>query len=235
VRAVDGVLFTAAGFRKLAHFVEREIKRDLAQARSDRAIPLAGAEAEQKRIAAQRPRPDQDASWKSTVQATKEAKDVKAGQPKSASAVAPVQPPPAVDLPGEQKADNGRISLKTIVAGGREETVTIELPRPPIPAAVIQLMTRKDTGDRPSQMGDVLADDVGGGLVVLSSVTPATTGGARRASPGQPYYQVWIKGERLPPRPGRADDFSWPRTDPDLMGDSDRSRRRPLAKTPPRS
>jgi uncharacterized protein len=235
VREVDGVLFTAAGFRKLAHFVEREIKRDLAQARSDRAIPLAGAEAEQKRIAAQRPRPDQDASWKSTVQATKEAKDGKAGQPKSASAVAPVQPPPAADLPGEQKADNGRISLKTIVAGGREETVTIELPRPPIPAAVIQLMTRKDTGDRPSQMGDVLADDVGGGLVVLSSVTPATTGGARRASPGQPYYQVWIKGERLPPRPGRADDFSWPRTDPDLMGDSDRSRRRPLAKTPPRS
>jgi hypothetical protein len=225
VREADGVLFTWAGFRKLAHFVEREIKRDLAHARSERAIPLAGAEAEQKRIAAQRPRSDQDASWKSTVQAAKEAKG---GQAKTASAA----PPPAPDLPGEQKADNGRITLKIPTAGGREETVTLELPRPPIPAAVIQLMTRKDTGERPSQMGDMLADDVGGGLVVLSSVTPAVAGGPRRASPGQPYYQVWIKGERLPSRPGRADDFSWPREDIEI---GERPRRRPAGRTPPRS
>ena len=51
--------------------------------------------------------------------------------------------------------------------------MTLELPRPAIPAAVIALITRKDTGDRPSQMGDVVADDVGGGLVVLSSITPS--------------------------------------------------------------
>ena len=56
VREADGVLFSWAGYRKLAHFVEREIKRDLAQARSDRSIPLAGAETEQKRIVALRPR-----------------------------------------------------------------------------------------------------------------------------------------------------------------------------------
>jgi uncharacterized protein len=41
VRDVDGVLFTWVGFRKLAHFVEREIKRDLTLARSERSIPLA--------------------------------------------------------------------------------------------------------------------------------------------------------------------------------------------------
>jgi hypothetical protein len=226
VREPDGVFFTWAGFRKLAHFVEREIKRDLAHARSERAIPLAGAEAEQKRIASLRPRSDQEASWKDSVQATKE---VRAGQKRSA---VNVPPPPQSDLPGEQKADNGRIALRIPVAGGREETVTLELPRPPIPAAVIQLMTRKDTGERPSQMGDVLADDVGGGLIVLSSVTPAIAGGARRASPGQPYYQVWIKGERLPPRPGRADDFSWPREDLEI---EERPRRRPPGKAPPRS
>jgi len=233
VREADGVLFTWSGYRKLAHFVEREIKRDLTQARNDRAIPLAGGEAEQKRIAAQHPRPAQDSGWKGTVSAGTEAK---AGQPKSASTPAL---PPAPDLPGEQKADSGRISLKTVAAGGREETVTIELPRPAIPAAVIQLITRKDTGDRPSQMGDVLADDVGGGLVVLSSVTSTGTGpGApRRASPGQPYYQVWIKGERLPPRPGRADDFTWPRVDAELDPSPGRRpvRQPGQLKTPPRS
>jgi hypothetical protein len=101
-----------------------------------------------------------------------------------------------------------------VTTGGREETVALELPRPAISAAVLQLITRRDTGERPSQMGDALADDVGGGLVVLSSVTPvAGSAVPRKAMPGQPYYQVWFKGERLPPRPGRSDDFAWPRSD----------------------
>jgi hypothetical protein len=116
--------------------------------------------------------------------------------------------------------------------------VTIELPRPAIPTAVIQLITRKDTGERPSPMGDALADDVGGGLVVLSSVTPLATGpGApRKAAPGQPYYQVWVKGERLPPRAGRSDDFSWPKADPEIVIERPPPVRpaRPV-KTPPRS
>jgi hypothetical protein len=87
----------------------------------------------------------------------------------------------------------------------------------------LQLLTRRDTGDRPSQMGDALADDVGGGLVVLSSVTPLGGPGApRKAMPGQPYYQVWFKGERLPPRPGRSDDLSWPRADIDLPAEPPR-------------
>jgi hypothetical protein len=217
MRDGDGVLFTWAGYRKLAHFVEREVRRDLNQARNDRSIPLAGAEAEQKRIAALRPRPPPDPSWQSTTSPEKDART-------AAASKAGTQPPaqgPAIDgLLGEQKADNGRITLKTVMAGGREETVTIDLPRPAIAAAVIQLITRKDTGERASQMGDALPEDLGGGLVVLNSVTAAAPGaiGPRRVSPGQPYYQVWIKGERLQPRPGRADDFSWPRVDPEIAG-----------------
>ena len=42
LRYSDGIHFTDAGYRKLAHFVERELKRDLAQARRERAVPLAG-------------------------------------------------------------------------------------------------------------------------------------------------------------------------------------------------
>ena len=87
VREPDGVLFTGAGYRKLAHFVEREIKRDLTQARSERAIPLAGAEAEQQRIAALRPRPSPDTSWRGSLAPTKEAGGKNAGKaaPKSAA------------------------------------------------------------------------------------------------------------------------------------------------------
>ena len=232
VRESDGVLFTWAGYRKLAHFVEREIKRDLQQARNDRSIPLAGSETEQKRVAAQRAR-EQDTSWKGTVVANKDPK-ASAQRPDGA----PQAGTSAFDPSGEQKVDNGRISLKTVNPGGREEIVTLDLPRPAIPAAVIQLITRKDTGDRPSQMGDVLADDIGGGLVVLSSITPAAMGpggGPRRVSPGQPYYQVWIKGERLKPKPGRADDFSWPRVDPEVPIVLERRPGQPPLKGPPRS
>ena len=124
------------------------------------------------------------------------------------------------DTSNDQKADNGRITLKSIGAGGREESVTIDIPRPAIPSAVVALMTRKESSDRPSQMGDVVADDVGGGLVVLSSITPATTTGSgpsRRLAPSlSPYYQVLIKGERLATKPGSADDFTWPRAEPEI-------------------
>ncbi|HEX5959452.1 MAG TPA: DUF459 domain-containing protein, partial [Hyphomicrobiaceae bacterium] len=213
VREPDGVQFTWAGNRKLAHFVEREIKRDLTQARAERSIPLAGSEADQKRILALRPRPPGGgpAERDSTAGAAKPG-SAKAG------AKAPSKAPPSgspIDATGDAKADNGRISLRTVAAGGaREETVTLELPRPSIPAAMLQLITRRDNGEHASAMGDSLADDVGGGLVLLSSVTPTGGPGLRRkAAPGQPYYQVWFKGERLPPKPGRSDDFSWPRPD----------------------
>jgi uncharacterized protein len=219
LRESDGVLFTSAGDRKLAHFVEQEIKRDLIEARNQRAIPLAGNEGEQMRVSAQRPKstPESDGAWKGTVNAVKEAK---AGRQTNTTPgfTQPAQGQ-AGDSSSEPRADNGRITLKSVAAGGREEAVTLDLPRPAIPSAVIALITRKESSDRPSQMGDVVADEVGGGLVVLSSITAASGSGGstRRTAPSQsPYYQVFIKGERLAAKPGRADDFTWPRTEPDL-------------------
>jgi hypothetical protein len=47
LREADGIHFTQVGNRKLAHFVERDLRRDITQARSDRAVPLAGTEVEQ--------------------------------------------------------------------------------------------------------------------------------------------------------------------------------------------
>src|SRR5499427_3203871 len=104
LREADGVLFTLAGNRKLALFVEQEIKRDLSQARKERSIPLAGSESEQERITALRPRPpDADAS-KSGTPATADARPAPGAQ---AITTAP-------DGGLDQKADNGRITLKSL-------------------------------------------------------------------------------------------------------------------------
>ena len=219
LREADGMLFTAPGNRKLALFVEQEIKRDINQAKKERAIPLAGNEAEQKRVSALRPQPDGGGGWKSTVAPSS---DDKAATPKASSGA---RDAPVADTSNDQKADNGRITLKSIGVGGREESVTVDIPRPAIPSAVVALMTRRELSDRPSQMGDVVADDVGDGLVVLSSITPATTTGvgpSRRLAPSlSPYYQVLIKGERPASKPGRADDFTWPRVEPETAPEAD--------------
>ena len=232
LRDYDGVLFSYFGYRKLAHFVEQEIKRDLLQAKNERAIPLAGSEAEQKRVNSLKPRTPAtgDPTWKSTVTTT----EGKAAQQRSA---AQVREPPVADTSNDQRADNGRITLKSTGAGGREESVTIDILRPAIPSAVIALMTRKDTGDRPSQMGDVVADEVGGGLLALSSITPSglAPGTTRRVTAPSlsPYYTVLIKGERPMPKPGRADDFSWPRVDPQIVVEPPAPAQRPPR--PPRA
>jgi uncharacterized protein len=229
LRDSDGILFTPAGNRKLAHFVEQEIKRDLATARNERTIPLAGNEAEQKGISAlRRPAAESDDSWKGTITPAKEA----AGKKGPAPAV------PA-ESGNEQKVDNGRITLKSIAANGREESVTIDILRPAIPSAVISLITRKESSDRPSAMGDVVTDDVGGGLVMLDSIAPVGAAGTRHMAPSQtPYYHVLVKGERPMPKPGRADDFSWPRVEPEIASEPAANAgraRAPTAKNPPRS
>src|SRR5690606_36514185 len=116
-------------------------------------------------------------------------------------------------LPGEQKADNGKISLRSVGTNGKVEIVTLDILRPAIPASIVQLVTGKERPDRLSPMGDTVVDQIAGGIAVMSSITPA--GGARRKmSPTQaPYFRLLVRGERLTPRPGRADDTSWPRAD----------------------
>ena len=94
----------------------------------------------------------------------------------------------------------------------------MEILRPAIPASVIALVTRKESADRASQFGDTVAEELPGGPLLLNSISPGTEGGARgprrRLVPTQmSYFKVLVRGERLPPKPGRADDFRWPRPD----------------------
>ncbi|WP_273220349.1 DUF459 domain-containing protein [Hyphomicrobium zavarzinii] len=211
LRAGDGVYFTAEGNRKLAYFVDRELRRDITQAKADRAIPLDGSEAEQAKINPESVKFSPPAAGGSAGPAAKSA-DTAANTAKAKNA--------ETDGAGDQKADNGKINLRIVSEGGREEVVALDIVRPAIPASVIALVTRRESPDRPSQLGEAIIDQISGGLTVMSTVALATGsgqagGGRRRLSPSQaPYFRVLFKGERLPPKPGRADDASWPRPAP---------------------
>ncbi|WP_170144286.1 SGNH/GDSL hydrolase family protein [Dichotomicrobium thermohalophilum] len=94
LRDNNGIGFTAEGNRKLAEFAASVIKRDLAAARRERSIPLAGDEQQQAQIArmSQEQRPDEQDN---VDEATAETGD----------AVAPV---PGDITVAEENAENGR-------------------------------------------------------------------------------------------------------------------------------
>jgi hypothetical protein len=204
LREGDGVYFTTEGYRKLAHFVERDLRRDLAQAKADRTVPLAGDEAEQARINPDKAKLSPAANGAQAAKATPTP-----GTPGAASAIA------EAGL-GEQKSDNGKVNLRILGASGKEEVVALDIVRPAIPASVIALLTRRESPDRLSQLGEAVIDQIAGGLTVMSTVAlangPNASSGRARLAPSQtPYFRVLFKGERLTPKPGRADDIAWPR------------------------
>lgn len=207
----DGIHFTGEGYAKVAHYVARELRRDLAQATSERTIPLAGSETEQAAIrAAAKPSPENgdDAltGWQADVDQTKQ-KVAERHEPGNFFMNA---------TGGEQSEDNGRINLKAVSSNGREQIVSLEILRPAIPASVVALVTRKQSRTRAAQIGDTLVDETLNGASIMSTITPASetviSGARRKLSLAQtPFFRVLVKGERLAPRPGRADDFAWPR------------------------
>ena len=72
-------------------------------------------------------------------------------------------------------------------------------------------MARRESG---GQVGDLLVDEISGGLTLMNSVTPSGQKGPGKTSPSQaPYFRLLVKGERLQPKPGRADDFMWQKPD----------------------
>lgn len=206
LREPDGIHFTEAGNRKLAHFVEKELRRDLNQAKSNRNVPLLGAEAEQQKINPDNAvktlapsSPVADAAANGTTAQTPLVRGPKAdGSTPSA----------ATDAAGDQKADNSKITFKVMGANGRDETASVEIVRPAIPATVVALMARRESG---GQAGDLLVDQLAGGMTLMTSIAPSSKQSKGKISPTQaPYFRLLVKGERLPPKPGRADDVAWP-------------------------
>ncbi len=189
LREADGVHLTLRGYEKLAHFAEQEIRRDLALARAERDVPLAGDSTEQAQVARQARISSGLAGGEASDLATEKAA--------------------ADDVPAASSA----ISL-----GGTEQ---IEIVRPALPGVVVAHLQRSAAG-KPAVVGRTLAADLRGGLTALSSIASAgeqiVTGGKARVPLAQsPFYKVLIKGEPLAPKPGRADDFSWPKTSAALI------------------
>ncbi|NOT73138.1 MAG: DUF459 domain-containing protein [Hyphomicrobium sp.] len=208
LREPDGIHFTEAGNRKLAHFVEKDLRRDLNQAKSNRNVPLLGAEAEQVKInpdnAVKTPAPSSPAADAAMTGQSAATPLVKAAKTDGLSAAASA----TADASGDQKADNGKITLKIVGAGGKEESTSVDIVRPAIPASVVALMARRESG---GQAGDLLIDQIAGGLTLMTSIAPNSKQSKGKLSPTQaPYFRLLVKGERLTPKPGRADDVSWP-------------------------
>ncbi|MGD9868179.1 MAG: DUF459 domain-containing protein [Hyphomicrobiales bacterium] len=192
LRADDGVHFTMPGYRKLAHFVEREIRRDLRIAKAERNIPLAGSEAEQSRAV----RRDIDAPDR-----TPDAPVTLGVQQRRSET-----PPAAGD--GRQTSLDGDGSVSVARA---DRAPGIELPRP----AISEAASIATSGSNYSPEGELIASDLPDGLTSLASISPindpSLTSPQRLPLTQRPYYRVLIKGEQLTPKAGRADDFSWPR------------------------
>ena len=115
VREPDGVLFTwARAIASSRYFVEREIKRDLAQARVG-ALDPAGRRRGASRSASPpcaraSPMRSGRKSQPRHRQGGRAGKDTGKASTKTPAG-------PAADASGETKADNGRISLRTVAAG----------------------------------------------------------------------------------------------------------------------
>ncbi len=229
LREANGVAFTEAGNRKLGHFVERELKRDLTQVKRDRTIPLAGNDVEQAAISTQRqskravPRPVAGPTAASSAGASAGpslAGTAGGGGATPTSGVSQTLAAQGVGGAtgnGDQRADSGRISITVTQPGGKDEVISVELLRPAIPATVLELVNKKDIADKPTTLGDLLIDKIPGGVIVMSSISPAAEANAQRTRlpPTQtPYFRVMVKGERVPVRADRSDDVTWPRPEP---------------------
>lgn len=210
LRSANGVHFTAAGNRKLAHFVEKEIRRDLNEARRNRDVPLMGDEPEQALI-----------NPENTIKTPAPSSPVAAGAaaPPLVKAQGAHDPSAAKGsgAAGDQQAEIGKFALSVVGPNGKEETSEIEIVRPAIPASVIALMARRESAGQP---GDLLVDQIGGGVTLMTSVSPSGQQARGKLSPTQtPYFRLLVKGERLQPKPGRADDIVWPPPSSDTSAD----------------
>jgi hypothetical protein len=183
MRLQDGIHLTPSGNQKLASLIENEITKDLAIAKRERDVPLAGDETEQQNV--------RDETLPRAGGAAKTGKAAKAN--------ASVK-----DYP----ADDGTV----VVAGSDGTPVNIAIVRPPIPGAVIaQIVSNRAA--QPAELGHTMPTDLKGGFTVMSSIATSPDVGLKGQLPltENPFYKLLIRGDSLPSKPGRVDDFAWPR------------------------
>ena len=192
LREPDGASFTARGNRKLANFVEIILRRDLAAAKAERNIPLAGDNEEQGRLVPKVREAEAPAS---------DGANANPAAPNGSATPAPGNLPSAI---AEKAAPVPPQVAPTLPASA---TPARDAPAPNAIAAFA-------SGYSPP--GETIVGDIGEGVTGLATVSPvadlnANLGERRLPVTERLYYKTLVKGEALKPKPSRADDFKWPR------------------------
>jgi hypothetical protein len=200
MRADDGMHFTMRGNVKLAHYVEKDLRKDLNAAKQERNVPLAGTEEEQAKLAGGASAPKTQASAPETPAAPSPspAAPAAAGEIGAASGQGEGQPTPATPL---QEIQVGDVSVL----------------RPAISDSSLKAAAQSASGAGASGMQDAetITNALPGGLTAVATLSVTTDVSLTSSRPRlplsqRPYYRVLIKGEQLKPKSGRADDYAWP-------------------------
>lgn len=195
LRRPDGISFTTRGNRKLANFVEVILRRDLAATRKERNVSLAGDEEEQTRLV---PKSD-DEGWSA---ATSETQEQASDDGTEEARPARQTPTPGRETPVGPGPQPGGAQTQANNAGPTNNG--------PQPASTVFA-----SGYSPP--GETIIGDMSEGVTGLATVSPlndlnANLGERRLPVTERLYYKALVKGEPLKPKPGRADDFRWPRS-----------------------
>lgn len=184
LREPDGASFTARGNRKLANFVEIMLRRDLAAAKAERNIPLAGDDEEQSRLVPKIREPE-----------------AAANDGANPTPVPGGQPPPAIAAKGTPVPPQAAPTVPAAANPARDA---------PAPNAISAFASGYSPPGE-TIIGDI-GEGVTG-LATVSPVADlnANLGERRLPVTERLYYKTLVKGEALKPKPSRADDFKWPR------------------------
>jgi hypothetical protein len=204
LRDDDGVHFTMRGYLKLAHFAEKEIRRDLSLAKLERNIPLAGNEDEQAKVMGRVVSPG------------------KAPAPSEASEAPTPDAPEAQQARGEDApvpAAEGQPPEAAAPAIPQTKVGEVDVLRPEISATTLEAAQNLTPQGAAASLPDSenISSDLSGGLTALASISTVNDPSVASSKPRlpltqRPYYKVLIKGEQLKPKAGRGDDFTWPRS-----------------------
>ncbi|MFO7477684.1 MAG: SGNH family hydrolase [Methyloceanibacter sp.] len=193
LRADDGVHFTMRGYLKLAHFVEKELRRDLNLAKLERNIPLAGNEEEQSKVVGRDIVPGRGDAEPAAAPEVGQT----AAEP-DALAVAVAEQAQGDQAPELHESNVGDVS---VVRPAMDQALQAAQSFAPAAAAMPE--------------AEMVTSELANGLTAvgtISAVTDLSLASSRPRLPlsQRPYYKVLIKGEQPKPKAGRADDFAWP-------------------------
>jgi len=196
LRDSNGITFTSRGNRKLANYAEVILRRDLASARRERNISLAGDSEEQQRLV-----PESSGGWGArTAEAGRQSGDEDGNQAQSSGTPAP-----------------GTDAAQTIEDASSSDAGAPARAGPDGPGEDASGSAASVFASGYSPPGETILGDISEGVTGLATVSPVSDLSVDPSERRLPvtqrlYYKLLVEGEALKPKPDRADDFQWPRS-----------------------